>query len=181
MDLHARSSPAPDIVAAPSTRNSAAVLRVGVLGLGYVGLPLAVTLARHFSAVGYDIDSARIAELRRGHDRTGELTADRLRSINLDYCDDSAGFAGLDIYIVTAPTPVDGANRPDLGPLLAASETVGRMIDGSKRPIIVFESTVWPGVTEDVCGPAIERASGLKRGIDFFLGYSPERINPGDR
>jgi UDP-N-acetyl-D-galactosamine dehydrogenase len=181
MDLHARPSSVSDVVETPSARNSAPALRVGVLGLGYVGLPLAVTLARHVYAVGYDIDSARIAELRSGHDRTGELTAERLRSVDLDYCDDPAGFAGLDIYIVTAPTPVDAANRPDLGPLLAASETVGRMIDGAKRPIIVFESTVWPGVTEDVCGPAIERASGLRRGVDFFLGYSPERINPGDR
>ena len=174
-------APLPDDVSQSTASDPAQRLRVGVLGLGYVGLPLAVALARHFPTVGYDIDSKRIAELRRSRDRTGELTTEKLRRSDLTYCDEAADFAGLDIYIITAPTPVDRANRPDLGPLLAASETVGKLIDGEKQPIIVFESTVWPGVTEEVCGPAIERASGLKCGEHFFLGYSPERINPGDR
>lgn len=181
MELYAHGAAAADAASVSSEAVDGQTIRVGVLGLGYVGLPLAAALARHFPTVGYDINGARIAELRKGEDRTGEVDADTLRRSSLAYCDDPAGFAGLDIYIVTAPTPVDGANRPDLGPLLAASETIGHLIDGEKQPIIVFESTVWPGVTEEVCGPAIERASGLKRGEHFFLGYSPERINPGDR
>lgn len=156
-------------------------LTIGVVGLGYVGLPLAVALANHFDTVGYDIDGGRIAELRGGRDRTGEISDDRLSASSLQVSDDPEAIRGLDVYIVTAPTPVDDANRPDLSPLIAATERVAGLIDGAKCPIIVFESTVWPGVTEDVCGPAIERVSGLKRGEGFALAYSPERINPGDR
>ncbi len=154
---------------------------VAIVGLGYVGLPLAVALADHFATTGYDIDAGRIAELARGHDRTGEVPPGRLSESRLVVTGDAEAVRGADVYIVTAPTPVDAANRPNLAPLLSATESVARLIDPGKTPIIVFESTVYPGVTEDVCGPLIERISGLKRGRDFFLAYSPERINPGDR
>jgi UDP-N-acetyl-D-galactosamine dehydrogenase len=155
--------------------------RIAVIGLGYVGLPLAVGLARHFETVGLDIDSRRVAELVAGHDRTGEVEAARLADSSLTVTDQSELARAADIYIVTAPTPVDQANRPDLSPLLAATESVARLIDGAKPTIIVYESTVYPGVTEDLCGPLIERVSGLTRGREFFLAYSPERVNPGDR
>ena len=154
---------------------------VVVIGLGYVGLPLAVALADHFTTIGCDIDAGRVEELRRGHDRTGEIAAERLARSPLTVTADVEAARGADAYIVTAPTPVDAANRPDLGPLMQATETVARLIDRAKTPAVVFESTVYPGVTEELCGPLIERVGGLKRGEDFFLGYSPERINPGDR
>ena len=153
---------------------------IAVIGLGYVGLPLAVALARHFPTVGLDIDNARIAELRAGRDRTGEIDTDILTSSSLALTAGPAECAGRDLYIVTVPTPVDAANRPDLEPLKAATRTVARLIDPSRRPTIVFESTVYPGVTEEICGGLLE-AEGLQRGRDFRLGYSPERINPGDR
>ncbi len=156
-------------------------MKVVVLGLGYVGLPLAVALARHFEVVGLDIDPGRIAELRRHHDRTAEVDADALAASSLILTDTPGDCGGADIYIVTVPTPVDAQNRPDLGPLLAASEGVAPLLDARRQPIVVFESTVYPGVTEEICGPLIERVSGLTCGRDFFLGYSPERINPGDR
>ena len=154
--------------------------RIAVVGLGYVGLPLAVALSRHFPTIGLDVDSRRIDEIRTGRDRTGELTEDQLRDCRLEVTDEAGDCAGRDIYIVTVPTPVDSANRPDLGPLAAATETVAALIDPSLRPTLVFESTVYPGVTEDICGRIIEDC-GLVRGRDFRLGYSPERINPGDR
>ena len=152
-----------------------------VVGLGYVGLPLAVALARHFPTIGLDVDSARIAELRDGHDRTREISADVLAGSPLRLTAEAADCAGADLYIVTVPTPVDATNQPDLSAVIAASRTVAGLIDPAKRPTIVFESTVYPGVTEELCGGEIERASGLMRGRDFRLGYSPERINPGDR
>ena len=155
--------------------------RIAVIGLGYVGLPLAVALAARFETVGYDIDGSRIAELREAHDRTGEVDKDRLAQSSLTLCDNVADARGADFYIVTVPTPVDGANRPDLSPLLAATELVAGLIDGNRPTTIVYESTVYPGVTEEVCGPLIERVSGLARSRHFFLGYSPERVNPGDR
>jgi UDP-N-acetyl-D-galactosamine dehydrogenase len=155
--------------------------RIVVVGLGYVGLPLAVALAAHFETVGYDIDSDRVAELARGHDRTREVEPERLAGAALEVTDREARAAGADIYIVTAPTPVDQANRPDLSPLLAATETVAGLIDRDRPAIVIYESTVYPGVTEDVCGPLIARVSGLERGRHFFLAYSPERVNPGDR
>jgi len=155
--------------------------RIVVIGLGYVGLPLAIALAGHFETIGFDIDSGRVAELARGHDRTREIEAERLAASSLAVTDDAARAHGADVYIVTAPTPVDEANRPDLSPLLAATETVAGLIDGTRPTIIVFESTVYPGVTEDICGPLIARVSGLERGRHFFLAYSPERVNPGDR
>jgi UDP-N-acetyl-D-galactosamine dehydrogenase len=156
-------------------------LHIVVIGLGYVGLPLAVRLAACFRTTGFDIDSARIAELRRGHDRTREVDPAALADAALELVDDSALCSGADLYIVTVPTPVDAAHRPDLSLVHQASRIVARMLDPARHPIVVYESTVYPGVTEDECGPILEAVSGLKRGRDFFLGYSPERINPGDR
>ena len=156
-----------------------------VVGLGYVGLPLAVALARRAAingdVTGYDLDTARVEQLRAGHDRTREVSAEALNASSLAVTADEADCAGADIYIVTVPTPVDADKRPDLTALMAASAAIGRWIDPAKRPTVVFESTVYPGCTEDECGPAIEAAGGLRRGRDFRLGYSPERINPGDR
>ncbi|MEE8532774.1 MAG: nucleotide sugar dehydrogenase [Alphaproteobacteria bacterium] len=153
--------------------------RISVVGLGYVGLPLAVALARHFRALGYDRDGARIAELRDGVDRTREVGRDVLRATTLEFADDAAAMAGSDVFIITVPTPVDENNRPDLTALRDASRTVGEHV--TRGAIVVVESTVYPGVTEEICGPVIESASGLTCGEQFFLGYSPERINPGDR
>ncbi|MDP6566897.1 MAG: nucleotide sugar dehydrogenase [Alphaproteobacteria bacterium] len=152
---------------------------IAVIGLGYVGLPLAVALSRHYSVTGFDVDLGRIAELRDGHDRTGELTDDVLAESRLELTTETAGIAAAGIYIVTVPTPVDADNRPDLALVESACRTIG----GRLRPgnIVVFESTVYPGVTEEVCGPLLAETSGLVCGEDFFLGYSPERINPGDR
>lgn len=152
-----------------------------VVGLGYVGLPLAVALARSGRVTGLDIDSGRIAELLEGHDRTNEVRADALASSTLTLTDDPAACTGADLYIVTVPTPVDADCKPDLGPVLGATRTVAGLIDPAKKPVIVYESTVYPGVTEEICGPLIEEVSGHKQGHDFYLGYSPERINPGDR
>ena len=155
--------------------------QIVVVGLGYVGLPLAVALADYFPTTGFDIDAQRITELRDGIDRTREVATDRLRSSNVMLTSEAETIAGQDVYIITVPTPVDGANRPDLGPVLAATRTVGGLLRPGRGSIVIYESTVYPGVTEDLCGPELERVSGLRRGTDFFLGYSPERINPGDR
>jgi UDP-N-acetyl-D-galactosamine dehydrogenase len=152
-----------------------------VVGLGYVGLPLAVALARRFRVTGMDIDERRIAELSEGHDRTHEVQPERLASSSLDMTSKAADCAGADVYIVTVPTPVDENCQPDLRPVISATRSVAALMDKAKKPIIVYESTVYPGVTEEICGPLIEEISGLRRGQDFFLGYSPERINPGDR
>jgi UDP-N-acetyl-D-galactosamine dehydrogenase len=156
-------------------------VRIAVFGLGYVGLPLAVALARKFDVIGMDKDSDRIAELRDGRDRTHEIDEEALRATSLKLTDDADECSGADVFIVTVPTPVDEHNHPDLGAVLAATRTIAGLIDPAKRPTIVFESTVYPGVTEEICGPEIERVSELERGRDFRLGYSPERINPGDR
>ena len=155
-------------------------MNIVVIGLGYVGLPLAIQLARHFETWGLDIDAARIEELGRGHDRTHEVGAAALSASTLRLVADPADCPAADAYIVTVPTPIDAANRPDLGPVIAATHTVARLIDRTRRPVVVYESTVYPGVTDDICAPLIEGA-GLVRGRDFVLGYSPERINPGDR
>ena len=155
--------------------------RIVVVGLGYVGLPLAVALARKFETVGFDVDGERIDELKSGHDRTREVDEDELRGTELNLTADARDCAGADVYIVTVPTPVDDAHRPDLGAVLAATRTIAALLDPARRPTIIYESTVYPGVTEELCGPEIERVSGLERGRDFRLGYSPERINPGDR
>jgi UDP-N-acetyl-D-glucosamine/UDP-N-acetyl-D-galactosamine dehydrogenase len=151
-----------------------------VVGLGYVGLPVALALARHFSPViGFDIAERRIAALRRGEDWTGEVTPAELTGSMLRFTGDAAELTAASFFIVTVPTPIDADRRPDLAPLASAC----RLIGPSLRPgaVVVFESTVYPGLTREFCGPALEAASGLRQGSDFKLGYSPERINPGDR
>jgi UDP-N-acetyl-D-galactosamine dehydrogenase len=153
--------------------------RIAVIGLGYVGLPLAVHLARHFDVTGFDIDAGRIAELERGEDRTDEVESGDLAASTIRLTANEADIDGADVFIVTVPTPVDGENRPDLSAVRGASEAVARHLRAGN--IVVYESTVYPGVTEDVCGPILEAGSGLACGADFHLGYSPERINPGDR
>jgi UDP-N-acetyl-D-galactosamine dehydrogenase len=147
--------------------------------LGYVGLPLAVALARKHDVVGFDVSERRVAELRSGLDSTNEVTADELGAVEFTITNDPATLGGREIFIVTVPTPIDEANRPDFDAMLSACAIVGPAL--AKGSIVVFESTVYPGVTEEICGPALERSSGLKAGVEFKLGYSPERINPGDR
>lgn len=153
--------------------------RIAVIGLGYVGLPLAVALSRQAEVVGYDTSLPRVEDLNRGVDATNEVSAEALAGSRLTITADPALLAGKTLYIVTVPTPIDRANRPDFTAILKACDVVGPML--SAGAIVVFESTVYPGVTEEICGPALERTSGLKCGLDFTLGYSPERINPGDR
>jgi UDP-N-acetyl-D-galactosamine dehydrogenase len=153
---------------------------IGVIGLGYVGLPVAVALAERFSGtVGFDISKKRIDQLRAGVDVTREVDAERLRRVGLRLSCDPADLAGVDFFIVTVPTPIDSDHRPDLAAVRAATHTVGRAL--RRGAIVVYESTVYPGVTEEVCGPILEQSSGLRCGVDFKLGYSPERINPGDK
>jgi UDP-N-acetyl-D-galactosamine dehydrogenase len=154
-------------------------VKVAVIGLGYVGLPLAVALARRHDVVGFDVSAERIQSLREGRDSTNEVTPDELGAAPFTITGESAGLRGREIFIVTVPTPIDQANRPDFGALLKACAIVGAAL--SKGSIVVFESTVYPGVTEEICAPALEAASGLSSGSDFKLGYSPERINPGDK
>jgi UDP-N-acetyl-D-galactosamine dehydrogenase len=155
--------------------------QIVVVGLGYVGLPLAVALARSFRVTGLDIDERRVEELRLGVDRTHEVDSAALKASPLRLTSRPADCAGADVYIVTVPTPVDADNAPDLGAVVGATRSVATLLDPVRKPVIVYESTVYPGVTEEICGPLIEEVSGLQRGRDFFLGYSPERINPGDR
>lgn len=159
---------------------SPAGARIGIIGLGYVGLPLAVAFGCKYPVVGYDIDPARIAELRSGHDRTRELDAGELASASfLSLTSQTADLAACNIYIVTVPTPIDEHKRPDLTFLIGASEVVGSVI--RRGDVVIYESTVYPGATEEDCIPVIEACSGLRCNVDFFAGYSPERINPGDR
>ena len=154
--------------------------KIAVIGLGYVGLPVAVAFARSgVPVVGFDIDSARIAELKAGSDRTREVDKADLAHPTMRYTSDPAALRDCDFFIVTVPTPVDGDLKPDLGAIFSASETVGRAL--KRGDIVVYESTVYPGCVEEDCAPILERVSGLKSGSDFTLGYSPERINPGDR
>jgi len=154
--------------------------RIAVIGLGYVGLPVALSFARKFpGTVGFDIDAKQVGELNAGHDRTGEVEPEVLKGSTLQMTADPKALEGVTFFVVAVPTPVDGHNQPDLTPVLKASETVGRAL--TRGAVVVYESTVYPGVTEELCGPVLERVSGLKQGVDFFLGYSPERINPGDR
>jgi UDP-N-acetyl-D-galactosamine dehydrogenase len=154
-------------------------VKVAVVGLGYVGLPLAVALARKHDVVGFDVSTARVSDLREGVDSTNEVSADELGSVRFTITDDPSALCGNEVFIVTVPTPIDEANRPDFDAMLKACAIVGPAL--SRGSITVFESTVYPGVTEEVCAPALEQASGLRAGADFKLGYSPERINPGDK
>jgi UDP-N-acetyl-D-galactosamine dehydrogenase len=156
-------------------------MKIVVVGLGYVGLPLAVQLAKHFKTIGFDIDTSRVAELGQGFDRTREVDEHDLAASALDITCDPSMCVGSDVYIVTVPTPIDEKNQPDLRPLIGATKSVAKMLDVGRQPIVVYESTVYPGVTEDVCAPLLASESGLTRSKDFFVGYSPERINPGDR
>lgn len=153
--------------------------RVAVAGLGYVGLPLAMALARHVPVIGFDISADRVRELRQGRDRTGEADMTAMPGLRLEFSDDPDSLDPASIFIVTVPTPIDAHRNPDLSPLRQASLTVGRHL----RPggVVVYESTVYPGVTEEFCVPLLEQESGLRCGRDFTVGYSPERINPGDR
>jgi UDP-N-acetyl-D-glucosamine/UDP-N-acetyl-D-galactosamine dehydrogenase len=152
---------------------------ISVIGLGYVGLPVAVAFGKVRKTVGFDINPARIRELKEGYDRTGEVTAEELKSADILFTDSIEELNTADFHIVAVPTPVDDANQPDLSLMLRASETVGTAL--KKGDIVVYESTVYPGVTEEECVPVLEKASGLTCGLDFKVGYSPERINPGDR
>ena len=155
-------------------------IRIAVIGLGYVGLPLAAAFGRRYPTVGFDIDATRIEQLRRHHDHTLEMDEEELRaSVHLQCTSDPADLAGCDVFIVTVPTPIDEFKRPDLRPLESASRTVGAAI--ARGGVAIFESTVYPGATEEVCVPIIERESGLRYNEDFYAGYSPERINPGDK
>ncbi len=154
--------------------------KIAVVGLGYVGLPVALAFAKKFPAtVGFDINAPKVRALKSGNDETGEIAESELKASPLVLTSNADEMRGCDFFIVAVPTPVDKDRRPDLRPVISASETVGKVL--AKGAIVVFESTVYPGVTEEICGPVLEQASGLKRGVDFTLGYSPERINPGDR
>ncbi len=153
--------------------------RIAVVGLGYVGLPLAVALAGHFEVTGYDLNPARIKELASGRDRTLEVAAQELRAANIRFTADPAELSGCRLIIVAVPTPIDAHRNPDLTPLTGSSETVGKHMAGGS--CVVYESTVYPGATEEDCVPILERASRFKLGRDFTVGYSPERINPGDQ
>ncbi|MCK5297146.1 MAG: nucleotide sugar dehydrogenase [Alphaproteobacteria bacterium] len=153
--------------------------KISVVGLGYVGLPVAVSLSRHGQVVAFDINENRINELKKGEDHTGEVASEKLKSADLLITKDSADLKKADFHIVTVPTPITNAKRPDLSPVYAASRTVGKQL--KHGDIVVYESTVYPGVTEDECVPILEKESGLKYPEDFKVGYSPERINPGDK
>jgi UDP-N-acetyl-D-glucosamine/UDP-N-acetyl-D-galactosamine dehydrogenase len=154
--------------------------RLGIIGLGYVGLPLAAEFGKHFETVGFDLKSSRIAELKAGRDSTLEVSKAELAAVpHLTFTADPAELRKCRVFIVTVPTPIDDYKRPDLSPLERASETVGKLL--KKGGVVIYESTVYPGCTEEVCVPILERHSGLKFNKDFFAGYSPERVNPGDK
>ena len=154
--------------------------KIAVIGMGYVGLPVAVAFGRLGGApLGFDIDATRIAELQRGHDRTAEVSTEELAEAGVAFTSDRKRLEAADFYIVAVPTPINDAKKPNMEPLVSVSKTLGSVI--RKGDIVVYESTVYPGATEEICAPIIERESGLTRGRDFHLGYSPERINPGDR
>lgn len=153
---------------------------IAIIGLGYVGLPLAVCLADKFNYVrGVDISERRVNDIVRGHDETNEISADELAVSGLEVSTGMASVADASFYVVTVPTPITDSHQPDLSPLQSACDMIGPYL--KKGDVVVFESTVYPGVTEDFCGPILEKLSGLKAGVDFGLGYSPERINPGDK
>lgn len=155
-------------------------LSIAIIGLGYVGLPLAVEFGKQKPTLGFDINQQRIAELLAGHDHTLETSPEELKqAVNLHYTHDSAALIKSNFFVVTVPTPIDDFKQPDLTPLIKSSETIGKVL--KKGDIVVYESTVYPGATEEVCIPVLEKISGLKFNQDFFVGYSPERINPGDK
>ena len=154
--------------------------RIGIVGLGYVGLPLAVEFGKRYPTTGFDTNATRVAELRAGRDGTREVEPELLaQASQLAFTDRLEDIAGCNVYIVTVPTPIDAAKRPDLSPLVAASESLGKVL--AQGDVVVYESTVYPGCTEEICVPILERVSGLTFNRDFFVGYSPERINPGDK
>ena len=154
--------------------------KIGIIGLGYVGLPLSVEFGKFFKTVGFDINPLRIDQLMDGIDITNELTLDQLReSKDLVYTSNVEDLTSCNIFIVTVPTPIDDLNNPDLRPLINASKTIASIL--KKNDLVIYESTVYPGATEEVCVPILESFSGLKYNEDFFCGYSPERINPGDK
>ena len=152
---------------------------LAVVGLGYVGLPLAVAFSRHMPVLGFDISARRIEELRKGHDRTNEVIDEALATASIQYTSDPAELARAAVIVVAVPTPIDEHRAPDLTPVVGASRTVGRHM--SRGCVVVYESTVYPGLTEEICIPILEQESGLTFGTDFTVGYSPERINPGDK
>ena len=155
-------------------------MKIAVIGLGYVGLPLAVEFGKKHSVVGFDINAKRVAELLSGQDHTLEVEPEELKEARLlSYTTDPAALADCNVFIVTVPTPVDSDKRPDFSPLVKASQTIGRVL--KKGDLVIYESTVYPGATEDICVPELERASNLQFNLDFTVGYSPERINPGDK
>ena len=155
-------------------------VKLAVIGLGYVGLPLAAEFGKQLPVVGFDIDAMRVAELREGHDRTCEMERSELaEAVKLSFSTELAEIAQCNVFVVTVPTPIDAHKRPDLTPLIRASETVGKVL--KRGDIVIYESTVYPGATEEDCVPVLERISGLKFNQDFFAAYSPERINPGDK
>ncbi|MCH4273174.1 MAG: nucleotide sugar dehydrogenase, partial [Kerstersia gyiorum] len=155
-------------------------VKLAVVGLGYVGLPLAVEFGKKRPVIGFDINAARIAELKQGKDHTLEVSdAELAEAAQLRFSADKSELAQANVYIVTVPTPIDDYKRPDLTPLIKASETIGGVL--KRGDIVIYESTVYPGATEEDCVPVLERVSGLKFGTDFHAGYSPERINPGDK
>lgn len=155
--------------------------KICIIGLGYVGLPLGVTFAEKHTVVGFDIIKERIDELSSGHDRTLEVDSESLASVkdNIHYTTDIEQIRDCNIFIITVPTPIDKSSRPDLTPLIKSSETVAKVL--KKNDLVIYESTVYPGVTEDICVPVLEKGSGFQFNTDFFVGYSPERINPGDK
>ena len=153
--------------------------KVSVVGLGYVGLPVAVAFGKQEQTIGFDINTARVTELKGGHDSMMEVEDADLRATNILFTSDPAALKQADFHIVAVPMSIDNAKRPDMTPVLRASETIGKQL--KKGDIVVYESTVYPGATEEDCVPVLERCSGLKCGVDFFVGYSPERINPGDK
>ena len=155
-------------------------IRIGIIGLGYVGLPLAAYMAQHFPVIGFDINADRIHELRQGIDRTKEISAEEFKAArDLKFTTEIEQLKSCNFYIVTVPTPIDVARRPDFTALLAASKAISTVL--SRGDIVVYESTVYPGATEEICVPVLERGSGLRFNVDFVAGYSPERINPGDK
>lgn len=153
--------------------------KLAVIGLGYVGMPIAIQFAKKVDVIGFDLNSSKIAEYKKGHDVTGEAGDDELKKTTMLFTDKESDLKNINFFIVAVPTPVNLDKTPDLSPVIGASEVVGRNIE--KGSIVVFESTVYPGVTEDVCIPIIEKLSGLKAGKDWWIGYSPERINPADK